>query len=359
MPINLKPVILHIIDSLGIGGAERLLHGVVNKVSTVDHIVVYLEGVDKWGEWAPQVKGVYCLGMRNKRQLLAAVWRLKRIIRREKITVVQSHLFWSSLIARLACPSALSLFTTYHSLLYDSENTAQYRKWMPWLDRMTYRENLHRIYVSEAVRACIVAKVGVTGRETVLHNFVPIPADPPIFQPPQSPLKIVSVGILRPEKQHSLLLEAMQAITPETASLALYGDGPLKAELEATILAQNLSHVHLMGHEREVVDKLSAYDVFVSSSRFEGFGLAVAEAMAAGLPCVLSDIPAHREVGGAEAWYFSSAEEFGQKIKALSQAPEQLQQLGIAMRRRAEAKFGRETYLSKWKSIVLGGMEEA
>lgn len=76
--------------------------------------------------------------------------------------------------------------------------------------------------------------------------------------------------------------------------LVLLGEGPLKTECEK--LSCGRSNVRIAGRVRNVADYLQAADVFVSASLTEGCPMAVIEALACGLPVVLSDIGPHREI---------------------------------------------------------------
>jgi glycosyltransferase involved in cell wall biosynthesis len=78
------------------------------------------------------------------------------------------------------------------------------------------------------------------------------------------------------------------------AVLVLLGEGNLREE--CSHLAATKDHIHIVGFVDNVRDYLSAADVFVSASLTEGCPNAVMEAMACGLPVILSDIPAHREI---------------------------------------------------------------
>ena len=109
---------------------------------------------------------------------------------------------------------------------------------------------------------------------------------------------LVTVGVLSERKQPECAIAA--ALELADAHILVAGDGPLRAALEDRY--GDHPRVHLMGAVDDVAELLSAADVFVSMSRSEGLPNAVMEAMACGLPCVLSDIPPHREMlDGAEA----------------------------------------------------------
>jgi len=115
-----------------------------------------------------------------------------------------------------------------------------------------------------------------------------LPGDAPV---------VVTVGALSERKQPGLAIAA--ALGRPEAHMLVAGDGPLRAALEERY--RNHPRVHLLGATDEVAEALQAADVFVSMSRAEGLPNAVMEAMACGLPCVLSDIPSHREMLDAAA----------------------------------------------------------
>lgn len=100
---------------------------------------------------------------------------------------------------------------------------------------------------------------------------------------------LLTVAQLVPCKGHAYLLEAMKSVLqrrPEV-QLALAGDGPLRASLEA--LARDIgldSHVHFLGHRPDVPDLLSAADLFVLPSLSEALPVTLMEAMLAGCPIV-------------------------------------------------------------------------
>ena len=85
-------------------------------------------------------------------------------------------------------------------------------------------------------------------------------------------------------------------------SLDIYGDGSQKQMLLEQINQHGLS-VQLKGKAHDIPAIMKQYDGFVMTSSFEGFGIVVAEAMAAGLPLILSGIPVLREVTEGRAFF--------------------------------------------------------
>lgn len=128
----------------------------------------------------------------------------------------------------------------------------------------------------------------------------PTTAIAPRIHPPSGRLKRwVSVGRLSPEKGHLDLIRAfhlLHSAYPEQ-KLDIYGGGICYKLLTEEIAKLDLTaSVKLMGVIPDIHSVLSDYDAYVSASYWEGFGMANIEAMANGLPAIISDIPAHREI---------------------------------------------------------------
>ena len=102
-----------------------------------------------------------------------------------------------------------------------------------------------------------------------------------------------SVAAFLPAKNHSFILRVFQAVlaTHADAVLLLVGGGPLEARVREVAAELGIAErVKFLGRRSDVPALLSAMDVLLLPSLFEGFPLAVLEAQAAGLPCVLSDV---------------------------------------------------------------------
>jgi glycosyltransferase involved in cell wall biosynthesis len=118
--------------------------------------------------------------------------------------------------------------------------------------------------------------------------------------PPQA-LVLGHVGRFASEKNHGFLVEIAAALGQLEANfcLLLVGDGPLRQEIQQRVEAAGLgAKVIFTGYRADLSRLLlGAMDVFLFPSQFEGLGLAVVEAQAAGLPCLISDmVPVEAEV---------------------------------------------------------------
>lgn len=132
------------------------------------------------------------------------------------------------------------------------------------------------------------------------------------------------VGALIPLKQPQHLLNAfLRAPLEKTATLLFLGDGPLRSTIEATTKATD--RVRVVGEVDNVVDYYRCADYLISASTSEGLPNVVMEALACGLPVVLSEIPSHLEfqVEEARAGFMASVtdvNDLATKIAALERS---------------------------------------
>ncbi|MDZ7543125.1 glycosyltransferase, partial [Clostridium perfringens] len=99
------------------------------------------------------------------------------------------------------------------------------------------------------------------------------------------------IGRFNPPKNHRFLLQVFREFLRQqpSAKLILAGDGPLRPESEAWVKEQGIEEsVYFLGVREDVPDILRAMDMFLFPSLYEGFGLSIMEAQAAGLPCMIS-----------------------------------------------------------------------
>lgn len=163
---------------------------------------------------------------------------------------------------------------------------------------------------SEAIRSATIRDFRLTPGETRavvnacdLDRFaLPCPVPSALGHPLTKlvPIKLVMVARLESHKDQPTLLRAVALLRNEglPLELSLIGEGSQRPRLEALIRSLQLEEqVHVPGSRRDIPQLLRQMDLFVFAAKpDEGFGIAMAEAMAAGLPIVASDVPACREV---------------------------------------------------------------
>lgn len=163
-----------------------------------------------------------------------------------------------------------------------------------------------------------------------LRERLSLPTDRPL---------IATVGRLAEQKNQGVLIEAMRAL--DGAALAIAGDGPLRAPLQAKVASAGLGgRIHMLGalDSSKVRMLLRACDAFVTPSHFEAMPMVVLEAMQESCAIVASDIEAHRELlGDAGVLVPGSAEAIGLAVARVLAMPSMRAHLGAAARERAAA----------------------
>jgi glycosyltransferase involved in cell wall biosynthesis len=177
----------------------------------------------------------------------------------------------------------------------------------------------------------------------LIRNAVPVadvesapPADPAaVGLDPSKPL-IVFIGRLSAEKNVGKFIDALSIVLSQHDAVAVIcGDGPLRddahAQAAALVAARRIAFT---GFATDAWSWLRRANVFVSVSSFEGNPNAVAEAMAAGCPVVVSDIPAHREFLDGESALFVDAASVSSiadgMLRALTDIEESRRRAGVA-----------------------------
>ena len=128
-----------------------------------------------------------------------------------------------------------------------------------------------------------------------INDLVLIPNPLPFTASRLSPLKektAISVGRLSKEKGYDLLIEAWSIVAEKYPDwiLNIYGEGPERVNLEKQIKKYNLEkNIFLKGATSDVQNKYQESSFFISSSRYEGFGIVIIEAMSCGLPVIAFD----------------------------------------------------------------------
>lgn len=170
---------------------------------------------------------------------------------------------------------------------------------------------------------------------------------------PQDAVLLLSVGELSRRKNHQLVIKALAELGRTDICYVICGQGALKHQLMRQAEALGISRqIRMPGFVENVADFYQAADLFVFPSLQEGLPVALLEAMAAGLACVVSDIRGNRELIGALPGQMPGGILFRPKNK--KQLLEALRQLiGDRELRAAYGKRNREKAKQYDKQAVL------
>jgi glycosyltransferase involved in cell wall biosynthesis len=294
---------------------------------------------------------------------LGLLLALRRLLRRERIALVHAHDLQSATYGFLAGWLArVPVLLTVHGLgIFRQKRSASL---LPWLGRRLGRV----VFVGQWLERHAASECRVRPhRPMVVPNgvdaaaFTPGPPDPALRAElrlaAESPV-IGSVGNLRPVKDYPCLLRAFaraRARVP-SATLVLVGDGPERPALEALACELGIADsVRFAGARSDTCRLLRLFDVFALSSQTEGISIALLEAMAAGLPAVVTATGGNPEVaveGGTAALVpVGDPEPMGDALAALLADPARRRAWGEAARRRVESEFSLDRMVRAYEAI--------
>jgi glycosyltransferase involved in cell wall biosynthesis len=346
-----KTSVLHIIDTLGIGGAEKVMIGAVNNLPGFEHHVVYLKGSVALSNQIPVSCKIKNLRYRDKIDIFHCALQLRRYIRKHNIKIVHSHLFMSTLIARMACPRDVKLFTTIHSL--PSKNYFAGRSLARWMEKLTYRKRHHIIAICREVLNDYNSCIGIKGPYTILYNYVEDVYHANDYKKTclGQTFRMVAVGNLKAAKNYPYLIEAFK-LMPENIHLDIFGSGPLYTELQTQIEKHNLN-IRLCGTREDIYNVLPVYDAFIMSSIYEGQPISLLEAMACGVPAILSDIPVLREATNDHAIFYDldNVNDLVSKVTAMAKGEIDLESFAKAGFERVKKIADKENYMNRLRDL--------
>jgi glycosyltransferase involved in cell wall biosynthesis len=303
-----KIKVLHVIKSLGRGGAEMLLPETIrlhDRERFEFHVIYFLPWKDQLVQTLEQTGAkVTCLSASNNILLLLKAGKIRRYIKEHQIDIVHAHLPWAGFVMRLVHRiSKVSLLYTEHN------KQERYHFLTRWLNSFTFNWQSTAIAVSSDVaesiqkniRPAIPVKLVLNGVNVEL--FQRSLADGERIRASlginQDAILVGTVAVFRFQKRLKEWLEIFQVAAEREPRLVgiIVGDGPLKAEITQHLKALKLEgRVFFAGLQTEVRPWLSAMDIFMMSSIFEGLPIAMLEAMSMECAIVTTDAGGIKEV---------------------------------------------------------------
>ncbi len=317
---TLSPVALFLPSLVG-GGVRRVMVnlacGLAGEGLPVDLVLARAEG-PYLSELPPQVR-VVDLDSRRVGQAVPGLVRYLRRTRPQALLAAMEHANLSALIARIISGVPVKVAISVHALYSQEVGLFPHRRnrvLVPFLVRWLYPRASAVIAVSESVADDLAHAAGISREKIrVIYNPVVTPRlrellqelpDHPWFvlkddesagrqsdPPEQPPPVILSAGRLTPEKDFETLIRAFHLLRPgRKARLVILGEGPLREELEGLIGELGLTdRIRLPGFVSNPYSYMARAALFVLSSRREGFGNVLVEALAAGTKIVSTACP--------------------------------------------------------------------
>jgi GalNAc-alpha-(1->4)-GalNAc-alpha-(1->3)-diNAcBac-PP-undecaprenol alpha-1,4-N-acetyl-D-galactosaminyltransferase len=360
--------IVFIIGTLKGGGAERILSGMANYWHSMGHAVTLITHDAEENDFYPLSPGINRIGLNltgptrgflyTIKQRIQKITTPRRIIRRLKPDVVISFTYMTN------CEAIIALFRTGIPLIISERNNPIAQKISPiWKILRLLLYPMAAAVVMQTKEAAHWSQQYLDHKKLhVIPNFVELP----ITSPQKNDLKlpgtkhfITAAGRLTRQKGFDLLIEAFSIAVRNTAewSLVILGEGEDRRFLEG--LADRFSvcdRVIMPGRIRNPEQVMKKSDMFILSSRYEGFPNVLLEAMASGLPVISTNCPfgpadivrhgidgilvPNRDTAALAHAIRSLMENEGERKRLASRSPEVL------------SRFGKESIMHQWDTLI-------
>jgi glycosyltransferase involved in cell wall biosynthesis len=361
--------IVVVLNSLAMGGAEKLALAVAERLASRGHTAVILTLKPRLAEQLRTPVPVVHLNLsKTAASALAAFWRARRFLGEFQPRVVHSHSFHSNIFAR-----ALKLLVPAPAVVSNIHNVNEGGRMRMLVYRLTDPLARRTVAISEAARQRFIALKAVSAGKSAV---VPVAIDTSRFSPcsarrtrmraemgtaANADMEFIwlAVGRITPAKDYPNLLRAFAELRKQRADARLWivGEAANAYAAELRVLGAELGlgdAVRWLGLRRDLPDLLDAADGFALSSAWEGMPQVIAEAMAMEKPVVATDVGGVRELMG-DTGALVGAHNPGALAQAMlatmQQGGEEREQQVHAARERVVKHFSIESVTDAWEEL--------
>lgn len=357
--------VILIITGLGMGGAERQVCDLADQFAAKDHEVLLISMTGKTVN-RPLSNSVYVAELKMAKTPIGFVksyWQARQLIKKFKPDVVHSHMVHANIFTRL-----LRISTYMRKLICTAHSSNEGGRGRMLAYRVTDGLCDLSTNVSQKAVDAFIAQGAVPAKRMVAMpngidtlRFIFNPASRASLRAQlkltdNTPL-ILAVGRLTEAKDYPNLLTAFNQLPSELnhVQLAIIGIGEEQANIETFAAQLGLTtRVHFLGLQRNVHEWMSAADIFVLSSAWEGFGLVVAEAMACQRVVVATDCGGVKEVVGECGILVPPRDHLALADginTALQMSSDEIEMIGAAARNRIVTRYSLNAQAESWLSL--------
>jgi glycosyltransferase involved in cell wall biosynthesis len=352
-----------------VAGAEVLIAEIIRRLrGRIEPTILCLDAVGQLGErLRDEGIAVECLHRRPGRDWRVP-WRLARVATERQLQVVHAHQytpFFYAALGRLLGRATYRLILTEHGRHYPDIVSPKRRRVNRWiLSRYADAVNAVCRFSAEALaqndgfrrRPVEVIENGIEWqRYDTQRDRAALRAKLGLDQARRY---IAIVARFHPVKDHATLIRAFELVAKRhsDADLLLIGDGPLRPDLEAQVRSLHLDgRVNFMGVRSDVPDLLQAGDIFTLTSVSEAASLTLLEAMAAGLPVVVTDVGGNPEIvrPGVDGYLAPRGDAAGiaDALNRLLANPQQAQLMGASGQQRVRDHYALDRTIERYDQL--------
>ncbi len=339
--------ILHVINSLETGGAQRLIGDLLTALDAATPAsvsVLVFHHSDSEIESHLKKKGITVICLNAKERSLSAIAKLIPHIK--KADIIHAHLFptcYMVALANIVCRKPL--IYTEHS----THNRRRNHRWLKPLEKLIYGRYHRLICISDATAFNLEKWIGnkiCDNKIRIIHNGTDLSKFRHIKPSNQTSLfgrsgiPILMISRFTASKDHATVIKALSLIKNSDVFVAFAGDGGTLSEMKALTNEYKLSdRVLFLGNREDIPQLIKASYLGIQSSRWEGFGLTVVEMMAGKIPVIVSDIEGLREISAGATLTFNPGDHktLARLIDALLKDPLKYKEIANRCAERAKA----------------------
>lgn len=365
---------MHVIHRLAIGGMENGLVNLINHLPQNEfrHVVVCVEDHSDFRQRIERPDVDVIALFRSRVGVMGVRRSLYRLFRELRPRIVHSRN--QSGLDALPPAWLAGVSARVHGEHGWEMSDLDGRRWKPTLLRRLHSPFVHRyVAVSADLKRFLVERVGISrDRITTICNgvdterFAPGPAPASLGLPSDflgsDVVRIGTVGRLQPVKDQSTLVAAVAELAqrrPDLHSrvrLVLVGDGPLRATLQQQVEQRGIAELTwFAGANGSVAEWLRAVDVFVLPSLNEGISNTLLEAMATGLPSLVTPVGGNVELvfDGQCGRFFDAGDASGLAtcLATYLDDPQLRRAHGAAARLRVEGQFSLQAMVDGYRDL--------
>lgn len=345
--------ILHVITSLEIGGAQRLLADLLPLQFALEEVTLLVyERVHNDFERTIEEAGIkiFCLNEHNFHNP-RIIFRLRKIFK--EYDLVHAHLFptiyWASLAVR---GLKVKLVYTEHSTSNSRRNKWYFRP----IERLMYGRYDRIISISKQTQDALTSWLRQDDeRFVVINNGV----DTKKFANVRVPVirkSLIMISRFASSKDQETVIRAMEFIDKE-ATLRFVGDGENRKHCENLVQELGvIDRVQFLGSRSDVPELVASSYIGIQSSNWEGFGLTAVEMMAAGKPVIATNVDGLKQVveGAGEIFNVGNASELAELVNYLLDNEEYYNTMSERCKKRAmiyDISLMSINYVNLYKSL--------
>lgn len=348
--------IMHVINDLGVGGAEKMLLDIVVRQAAIEGNEITLLTLGSVSDYKRKFLtesgvNVICLDKHRFNPLII----ISILYYSRNVDVVHAHLF-----PALYFVSLIKRFNRNKKLIITEHNTHNSRrnyKLLYYVERFVYGAYEHVICISDSVKSNLCQWIGVNTPASVIYNGIVLDdykCDEYAIPRHDASVHILMISSFSRQKNQDCLVRALEKL-PSNFKVRFIGDGFRIDEVKSLVNELDLQHrVEFLGVRRDIPAQIAKVNFIVQSSHWEGFGLTALEGMASSKPVLASDVAGLSQVVSGAGVLFEPDNEVDLANKMLSLYNSEEKYLQTSKNGFARAqKYSIESLVNSYQDIYI------